>query len=113
MPKNTGYVGGGTNRPKGPTHDNPVVYPDSYKDSPAKTPAMGKRVTRHGFSRNPKQDGVKKTSPAFPDSVDSGGAKGPKGDLGMADYQGVGGTRVGKKYDHGEPSRKNDPNTGY
>ncbi len=38
MPKNTGYVGGGTNRPKGPTHDNPTVLPNSYRDSPTKTP---------------------------------------------------------------------------
>ncbi len=112
MPKNTGYVGGGMNRPRGPTHDNPTGYPNSYRDSPTKTPAIGQKANRHGFSRNPKQDSPgRMTSDAFPTSVDSAGTRGPKGDGGLARNQVVGGGGKSKVYDYGEPSRKNPKDT--
>ena len=104
MPKDVGYVGGGMNRPKGPTHDNPTSYPTSYKDSPAKTRAGS---NRHGFKRNPKQDGMKTTSDPFPTAVDAAGTRGPKGDRGLARNQVVGSGGKAKEYDYGEPNRRN------
>ncbi len=112
MPKNTGYVGGGMNRPRGPTHDNPTVLPNSYKDSPTKTPAIGQKANRHGFSRNPKQDSPgRMKSEAFPTSVDAAGTRGPKGDGGLARNQVVGGGGKAKEYDYGEPDRRNMKDT--
>ncbi len=108
MPKQSGYQGGGTNRPRGPTHDNPTGYPNSYRDSPTKTPAVGQKVNRHGYSRNPKQDSPgRMTSDPFPTSVDAAGTRGPKGDGGTAKHQVVGGGGKSKSYDYGMPNRRN------
>ncbi len=106
MPKNPGYVGGGTNRPRGPTHDNPTGYPDSYRDSPTKTRAGS---NRHGFKRNAKQDSPgRMKSEAFPTNYDSVGTQpGVKGDGGQAKHQVVGGGGKAKEYDYGHPNRRN------
>ena len=112
MPKGTGYVGGGTNRPRGPTHDNPTVLPNSYKDSPTKTRPG---ANRHGMKRNPKQDSKgRMTSNAFPQNRDSVGPQaGVKGDGGMAKHQVVGGGGKSKQYDDGRPNRQNPKGTPY
>ncbi len=66
-------------------------------------------MSRHGFSRNPKQnsDGPYK-SEAFPDNYDSvGNQPGVKGDGGLARNQVVGGGGKSKAYDMGYPNRRN------
>ena len=88
---------------------------NSYRYSKEQTAPTGRPKSRHGFSRNPKQnsDGPYK-SEAFPRNYDAAGVQpGVKGVGGMARNQVTGSGGKAKQYDHGEPVRRNPPNTGY
>ena len=86
MPKGKGYAGMGY----GAKHDAPKHNYTSYKDSPAKTPAVGRPVNRHGFGMNPKANHEfrRGDKSPFPDNPGqgvkgnaglSGSSKSPKG----------------------------------
>ena len=81
---------------------------NSYRYSKEQTAPTGRPKSRHGFSRNPKQNAAGPyKSEAFPDNYDSVGTQpGVKGYKGLAKNQPVG---AGKRplYDMGKP------NTGY